>query len=194
MAKKSLIVLLEIFLLIFCCTSCGEMEHGTISANGYINQWAGIFVPIKNGWNCLYGQELADYLGVDYDASASDAEADKGVSYEFRMEKDGGFPSLTLTFEYIDDKKVSADDYLSSVEAGLESDTEVAFSCLRGSKVKIAGEKYESLYVMGTYGESTVSEQYFARKIGDYMMCFVAVDIGTDTTETDVLIGSITKS
>lgn len=190
MAKKSLISLLEMFLLIFLCVSCGKMEHGVFSATGYQNPWAELYVPARDGWTFIEGQELAEYLGVDYNASDTSEE---GISYEFRMEKDGGFPSLTLTFEYVGKQKIDVGNYLDTVAAGMESDEEIAFSCMRGSKVRIAGEMYDSLYILGTYGSSTVYEQYFARKLGDYIVCFVSVDIGTDTTETDALIASIVK-
>lgn len=192
MAKRYITLLLCVLLPVFLCTSCGEMEHGSISTIGYTNHWAEVFVPIKDGWNCIEGEELAQYLGVDYDSTESIDETEVGLSYEFRMEKDGGFPSLTLIFEHVD-SGMDINAYFDSISAGMESDEEVAFSCKRGGKVKIAGDKYESLYVLGTYGESTIYQQYFARKIDEYIVCFLTVDIGTDTTETDELISSITK-
>lgn len=195
MKKKFLQVCLLVLIVVSILTACSdEMSHGNITDRSYKNDWIGVNITIPDGWKFLTRDEIYQKLGVNPEPD-TDENADTAMSYEFIAESETGEQNIILTIENLTAtegaKKFGAGDYLDFLASGLTASTDVQFTAVRGNKIKIAGKNYETLNVLGVYSTAMISKKYYARKIGDYMVCLICTDNNSDMKTTDEIISNI---
>lgn len=172
----------------------GSFDIGSVSANKYVNEFAGISCELGSVWTFLTDEQIKQnnedtlgLLGDDYIEQLKNADTFTDMMAKHQNQTD----TLNITFEKLKGANalLSEERYIElsadSVEQAFES---LGFSNLStsSSKVDFAGKERHCLDITGEYSGITMYEKMVVMKCDNYMVLITACTWQTNTCQ-DVL-------
>lgn len=193
--KRNLFVLvLLMFVLAMAVAapkSSGELSMGEWKKNVYTNDFLGIKYRLPEGWTRYGDAEMAEIMQLGTELISDNqkylAELAKLnlVYYMLVNNPSTGDNIVVLTEKSALDYTV--DYYIDAVKTQLQNVDALKYEFSATSKEKIAGVEYNALVATASTGNISMTQKYYARKMGKYFVSIIASSRSGEAAINDMM-------
>ena len=144
-------------------------SRGIIEGNTYTNNFLGIQFTKPSDWEFSSDDEIMSMLDATgmYDKIEDILDAGIGIYDVVAKDSDGNSVMIgAVNLEAVGQVNMDEQDYIESVVPALES---MGFTFGDVSNVKLGSQKYLSALGSITYGNISINQSYYVKKINNYM-------------------------
>lgn len=165
-----------------------EYAQGTVTETGWESEWLNMKFTAGEGIHMLSQEELDQ--ATDAGEEVANAEMAEGVQYEMMAMAEVGLPNVSVIVEKV---PMEPEKYLELVTEQLKSmDSEMEITVKDGGVKdgELAGNAYKILEADNSYQGVNMTQRYYVRKQGAYMIEVVATGAADDVATMDAMLAS----
>lgn len=162
-----------------------SFERGTIESNVYHSDFAGLTFTKPDGWSFYTDEEIAAALGVEPEILESGEKFDASElssTIDFQAVDPATGNNVNMTVEKLNALNaatITIDDYITSFRDSLTAQFQnISADFGDTTEVTIGANTYKRISADITMSGVSMSQVYFLRKVGKYIMCVTLTSMG----------------
>lgn len=196
---KKLLSVILIVLLAFSLTACSALSdlsssenktsRGIISGNTYTSDFTDISLTLPSDWEFSSDEEIAEMAGLATDAIGVDEFSQTLMNnasvYDMMAKNTTTQENIIIVYENTiktGGTQISAEEYLDIVSKQLPAS--MGYTISEEGNVTLCGNTYLKAVFSTEYTGVALSQTYFLRNMGDYVVSIVMTSTGYTSPDT----------
>lgn len=175
-----------------------DYVKGTWSDRVYTNTALGLSFTLPDGWISASEENMAQTVGGNESVGGTEDKKEQEASspYDFMIVNSVNNDNILLLAEDVSTAMagdgMAEDNYLNMVKSNLISSQQTVYTPGEITTAVIAGQEFKKMEVSVLYSGRTLTQAYYCKKSGNYMLSFIATTATGDLSGCQQIFNAMT--
>lgn len=162
------------------------ISQGKWEGNTFTSEFSGLKFNLPEGWTRSTDEEIAEVMQLgkevlEDEGLYSSKLSELNMVYDMMAKNDATNGSVAVLMEK---QSASEDEYMEALKTQLGSVTQINYNIADITDTVISGDTYKTLQATAEVSGTTIYQNYYIRREGDYMVEILATETSEEAINT----------